>query len=636
MKTSARHRMAAPAAPAASPPTPARAPWFAGAARRWTQRHGKTRSPVDAADMTSADSRSILGVGLNITDPDRERDPPPRPTPITFPHTPSVSSSHFWDSPSAPPSIQPLFARIVKPSDVSEDHLSILNVHIEPECPPEQLLPLAPDGSSYLPSPTQEQLVNAASSANVPKVNTAPASKRNDFDERLAELRVDNDTGIRVITRTTEAGNKPRLAYMRKFWEGLESVSQYWDSSRDQYYEGPVTKPDHEGEKDAKRLRLDNTPFILHLQTETGHASNAQSSLTSGVNNAPTDSDDPISVAASTPLPQEVQHEQPEIRLRYKGRRTAAGCDMPDQFRADMVKAFVDGTTYPFGTQVAPPRQMPLLRINKLNVPVRQTAAVYRRPRDRTRARAGFLEGPVMTVQCRPETGFQADTLDHKQKEFKARLDHVREIGGLLHLAQERRREGRVASIPGEGQWWTSKPRWGGGPGGEVEKLEDAHHESLVNDVIQLAENMRASASVHRGPTRRPKKKTPAMLWKELKPGSTTWDAKMSYEAIGKDPNSEYDEVFMVSSLNHHISIIKFTVHGAYLDYLETEKLPDPTVDENWSRPRLQRTRWYDLLDVNDRIEAFRILWGITSYLFRNVEKKSDEATAEHSATVNS
>lgn len=46
-------------------------PWLGAATRRWSQRHGKTRWPVNAADMTSADSRSILGVGLNITDPDR-------------------------------------------------------------------------------------------------------------------------------------------------------------------------------------------------------------------------------------------------------------------------------------------------------------------------------------------------------------------------------------------------------------------------------------------------------------------------------------------------------------------------------------------------------------------------------------
>ena len=33
------------------------------------------------------------------------------------------------------------------------------------------------------------------------------------------------------------------------------------------------------------------------------------------------------------------------------------------------------------------------------------------------------------------------------------------------------------------------------------------------------------------------------MLWKELRPGSKVWDEKMDYEAIGKDPNSQYDEV---------------------------------------------------------------------------------------------
>ncbi|KAM3414410.1 hypothetical protein BST61_g11048 [Cercospora zeina] len=577
-------------------------------------------------------SSMFAGAGLNITDPDRERNPPPRPTPVSFPPPPPPTSRHAWPS-SAPPPIQPLFAKLLKPSDISDDHLAILNVHIDPECHPDQLVPRAPDGSSYFPPLTHDQPINAASDADATKANTTPASRRTAFDDRLAELRIDNDTGIRVITRTTKAGNKPRLAYTRKFWEGLESVAQYWDASLDQYYEGPVNKPGCDGQQDAKRLRLDNTPSISNLQTETN---NAQSSPTSSLSNGRTDSHDPLSVATSTPLPQEGQDEQPDIRPRYKGRRTAAGCDMPDQFRGDMVRAFVDGATYPFGTQVAPPRQMPLLRINKLNMPVRQTAAVYRRSRDRTKARAGFLEGPVMTVQCRPETDFQAESLHHNQKASKARLDHIREIGGLLHLAQERRREGRVAPIPGEGQWWTSKPRWGGGRGGEVEQLEDAHNESLVKDVVQLAENMKASASVHRESARRPKRKTPVMLWKELKPGSTTWDPKMDYEAIGKDPKSEYDEVFMVSSLNHHIAILKLTVHGAYLDYLETEKLPDPTVDENWSRPRLQRTRWYDLLDVDDRVEAFRVLWGIASYLFRDMDGKTDEATAEHSTNVNS
>lgn len=77
----------------------------------------------------------------------------------------------------------------------------------------------------------------------------------------------------------------------------------------------------------------------------------------------------------------------------------------------------------------------------------------------------------------------------------------------------------------------------------------------------------------------------------------------------------------MVSSLNHHISILKLRVHPAYVQYLLDGDLPeDLPVDSSWCSPRLQRTRWFDLFDTNDRMEAMRGLWGITSYLMRAQE----------------
>lgn len=80
----------------------------------------------------------------------------------------------------------------------------------------------------------------------------------------------------------------------------------------------------------------------------------------------------------------------------------------------------------------------------------------------------------------------------------------------------------------------------------------------------------------------------------------------------------------MVSALNHHISILKLTVHTAYIDYLLTEQLPDPLpTDPAWCAPRLQRTQWYDLLDVDQRVQAFRVLWGIMAYLMRDTAVKS-------------
>lgn len=61
------------------------------------------------------------------------------------------------------------------------------------------------------------------------------------------------------------------------------------------------------------------------------------------------------------------------------------------------------------------------------------------------------------------------------------------------------------------------------------------------------------------------------------------------------------------------------TVHIAYLEYIRTDTLPYPMPEDNdWCRPKLQRTKWYDLLDVEERVQAFRVLWGISCYLFRH------------------
>lgn len=88
----------------------------------------------------------------------------------------------------------------------------------------------------------------------------------------------------------------------------------------------------------------------------------------------------------------------------------------------------------------------------------------------------------------------------------------------------------------------------------------------------------------------------------------------------------------MVSSLNHHISIVKLTVHGAYIEYLQSETLPKPTpADKEWCSPRLQRSQWFDLLNVDQRIEAFRALWGVLAYLTREVDPPT-QAGAEDDA----
>jgi hypothetical protein len=75
----------------------------------------------------------------------------------------------------------------------------------------------------------------------------------------------------------------------------------------------------------------------------------------------------------------------------------------------------------------------------------------------------------------------------------------------------------------------------------------------------------------------------------------------------------------LVSCLFHHVSVLKLTIHDAYTEYLTTGLMPKPTpVEEDWCSPKLQRTEWYDLLDQEARVEAFRSIWGVMEYLNRD------------------
>jgi len=105
-------------------------------------------------------------------------------------------------------------------------------------------------------------------------------------------------TSSPTTTSERELVPSPRLVEMRKSWSALSAMADYWDASADNYYIAKVptdpSKPGHEMfTKDVKR---------------------------------------------------------------FKGRRVGNGADMPDNFRADTVNAFVEGVISAFGYRVNPPQ----------------------------------------------------------------------------------------------------------------------------------------------------------------------------------------------------------------------------------------------------------------------------------------
>ena len=209
---------------------------------------------------------------------------------------------------------------------------------------------------------------------------------------------------------------------------------------------------------------------------------------------------------------------------RYKGLRKSTGSKMPDAYRSDTVRAFMKTVVYAFHCQMANPRRTPQLEIDKLLLPVTQTAVIWRTPEDKNLLKRGVLEGPLLALQCRHETQFVKDP-------NTASLDMARECACLLLLAQERAREGKPKRIPGAGKWFTSKPRWGGGPGGEFGEAEGNSDEHPTTKRLTYV------------PGSLPRRMTEEEIWKELKPNQGLWEARTNYIAVGKNRNQREDSV---------------------------------------------------------------------------------------------
>ena len=83
----------------------------------------------------------------------------------------------------------------------------------------------------------------------------------------------------------------------------------------------------------------------------------------------------------------------------------------------------------------------------------------------------------------------------------------------------------------------------------------------------------------------------------------------------------------MISSILHHISILHLRVHPSYLAYLTSDTLANQPIPahEPWFLLQLHRSRWYDLLVAEDRLEAMRGVWGIVGWMMRDLGQEKEE-----------
>ena len=394
---------------------------------------------------------------------------------------------------------------------------------------------------------------------------------------RKRELLYHNDDAYNAIGRqpgNTSNRAAAKVVHFRKFFESLHVAGMFWDTSKDNFPLPVTSKLQPEGD-DNNAMDIDQAlplePIQVNSRQDDKNVVDGQTSslLTEQerLRNDKMDNGEASSPEIKQDNPQEEDNNQDigrtdtklkstgkaDAEYTYTGRRTSTGTSMPDSYLDELVRNFVEPIAWCFGCRANIPHVNPRLQLQNLLIPVRHSSVVYRAPKDRLRARAGILEGPLVGVHCRtePPTALNklrettmrdlarkleegsidqarfnvlADECERKNDESGV-SDLLREVGAMLLLSQEREREGREEIIVGKQKWWAEKARWGGGSGGE--KGADDEQKPSIDRI-----------------RRDKKRKTKAIeVWKGLQGPASRWDKMVMYSHVGKSPSEAHDHV---------------------------------------------------------------------------------------------
>ncbi|ETS85511.1 hypothetical protein PFICI_03536 [Pestalotiopsis fici W106-1] len=617
--------------------------------------------------------------------------PPPKDVP---PATP-VQLPDF--TPPAPgsatrhPSLVRFLQSLHRPAGLSEAHFEALGLRLHSDAPAEEVL----SDPSFLP-PTSGECERLKTGQSVEgnigfcfplcNGNTSPEARA--YLERRDELSIENQAAFRTVRRIRpEPGVKAaRLGNCYEFYRQLEQMAGYWDDSslppmqqqqqQQQQHENEQDQP--EDSKPPQRFPLPK-PLDASLEQVQVSLMGAMSAPESHSRSEPSSSQD-----------------QSSWRVTY---RTSSGNTMPAEVRHHVISAFLKLVSYDFGCNISAPRTEPRLQLltpsplsktitsstpknQEQQQPRKQVASYFpsgcvflvRMPTTREAARAGIVEGPIAAVSARNTTSFSSPAENN--------IDFGRELIAALITAQHRSREGKEEKRFGEGKWWAHAKRWGGGPGGPIgrevegsvagdkdketnaasnpmksEKPDTAHEGNGGGAHSSETSKERPRSPPHpispssglpmRGPPAAKKQRKTGHLsiydnYRQVKLPAATWDKKARYSAIGKVPGADYDDVFVISSLFHHISVIRVRVPLRILDVLagapegegeqreekkkeeeeeEEEEEEDETGhDKSWGELQVWRSKWFDLFLAEDRLEALRLLWGLNAWMMRKVD----------------
>ncbi|KAJ3563155.1 hypothetical protein NPX13_g8299 [Xylaria arbuscula] len=520
--------------------------------------------------------------------PDVRPENVPPPTPLNLPRcNPQLPQSTSSSGKRPCPSLVRFLQTLHRPAEVNESHFAALGVHVHVDAPGEDVVP----DPSFLPSASGwdgidlDEARRRDPTFRRPLSNGRLSPEARSYVERRDELSIPNQAAFRTVRRMKPEPGKPavRLGNCYEFFRQLEFLNAYWDDTS-----LPAPAPQDDAAKDG----------------------------------------------------QEPEQESVPERITY---RTAPGSQMPAEIRHNLVSTFVKLVS------AGPPSR-------RLSYFSSGCVFICRTPMTREAARAGIVEGPIAAVSARNTTSFT--------KPIESNIDFGRELIAALVTAQLRAREGKTEKRFGEGQWWATAKRWGGGEGGPIGR--EVEGDLVVGDKDAFggqsegndsSENPSSSVDkpspqesgyprgipVRGAPLNKKPRKTLSVYdrYRMVRMPTSNWDKKVRYEAIGKIKGSGYDDVFVVSSLFHHLSILRVRVperlllvlDGTVDDSVEEEAQQQEQKQEkegnggdySWGKLEIWRSQWFDLFIVEQRLEAVRLLWGLMAWSMRQTDHGNDE-----------
>ncbi|KAK5653580.1 hypothetical protein OQA88_8842 [Cercophora sp. LCS_1] len=561
----------------------------------------------------------LIPTGLVPQAPPKEVPPP---TPVNFPRCfPQHRTDDLeGDGSGRPPKhLASVLQGIIRPTEVTVAHLAALGSYVINDSTITELIP----DPAYIPDFTAWEALSADEAHSVnestrKKINTGALSPGcQAYLERKRELSISNTLAYRAIRRVTppKGQTQARLGNSFEFFRFLELLSTFWDDSTQ----------DAVPEENPQEAKNDKPE---------GDSEEAKPAL------APR-----------------------EIRFY----RTGAGHQMPPDYRQNIVTAFLKLVAYDFGCNASAPRTEPRLYVSSPASSPRVRSSyfssgctfIFRTPTTREAARAGIVEGPLAAISARHTVTFPAPRPDSTPAADRdSTLDLARELIAALITAQHRAREGREEKRIGESAWWATKPRWGGGSGGpigreidnqsgaddavgdkDVPPLEEAQSSAPASDAVPPPTSRPSSKNIddlrrskylslrgsggEKGAKRQKKSGNLPMYdnYRMVRPPSAAWDKKTKYMAVGRKKGVDYDDVFVVSTLFHHMSVLRVRVPDSLLKALDGEEV------EPWGKLEVRRSKWFDFFKAEDRVEAMQLVWSMMNWMMRAEEEdqKADE-----------